>query len=160
DSVLIPLAPTERPLAPPVTGKASVRLVLTFDVEEHSRIEAASGVALDPALEAHCRERLGPPTYWLLDLLAELDIRATFFVVGQPARDPPEVVRAIHRAGHELASHSWAHQRVHTFTPEAFREDTRRSKDVLEQVTGEAVVGYRAPTFSITRPTAWALDVL
>jgi polysaccharide deacetylase family protein (PEP-CTERM system associated) len=150
----------ERPLPPPVTERSPVRLVLSFDVEEHSRIEAASGLTLDPSLEAHCRDRLAPPTYWLLDLLAELDVRATFFVVGQVARDHPEVVRAIHRAGHEVASHSWAHRRVHTFTPEAFREDTRRSKDALEQVTGEAVVGYRAPTFSVTRQTAWALDVL
>jgi polysaccharide deacetylase family protein (PEP-CTERM system associated) len=160
DGVLIPLAPTEWPLAPPVTGRSPLRLVLSFDVEEHSRIEAASGLTLDPDLEAHCRDRLAPPTYWLLDLLAELDVRATFFVVGQVARDHPEVVRAIHCAGHEVASHGWAHRRVHAFTPEAFREDTRRGKDVLEQVTGEAVVGYRAPTFSVTRQTAWALDVL
>ena len=59
-----------------------------------------------------------------------------------------------------MASHGWDHRRVHHFTPETFREDLRRSKDALEQVTGEPVVGYRAPTFSVVRQTAWALDVL
>ena len=59
-----------------------------------------------------------------------------------------------------MASHGWDHQRVVNFTPETFREDVRRSKDVLEQITGQAVMGYRAPTFSIVRQTAWALDVL
>ena len=72
------------------------------------------------------------------------DIKATFFVVGQIAHSDPALVREVHRAGHEVASHGWAHRRVHTQTPEEFREDVRRSKDALEQVTGEAVVGYRA----------------
>src|SRR5207248_1508972 len=98
--------------------------------------------------------------HWLLDELARRDIRATFFVVGQIARDNPALVRAIHRAGHEVGSHSWGHRRVHTQTPRSFREDVRQSKDALEQVTGQAVVGYRAPTFSVVRQTAWALDVL
>src|SRR5437764_868605 len=71
-----------------------------------------------------------------------------------------EVIPPVRRAGHEVGSHSWCHQRVHNLTPRAFREDVRRSKDALEQVTGEAVVGYRAPTFSVVRQTAWALDVL
>src|SRR6185437_13345643 len=64
------------------------------------------------------------------------------------------------QAGHEVASHSWDHQRVHNFTPATFRADVRRSKDALEQVTGEEVVGFRAPTFSIVRPTLWAIDEL
>jgi len=70
------------------------------------------------------------------------------------------LIRAIHAAGHEVASHSWDHRRVHSFTPATFRADVQRSKDALEQVTGEAIVGFRAPTFSIVRPTAWAIDVL
>jgi polysaccharide deacetylase family protein (PEP-CTERM system associated) len=86
--------------------------------------------------------------------------RATFFIVGQIARHQPSLVRAIHQAGHEVASHSWDHRSVRRLTPAAFREDVRQSKDALEQVTGEAVRGYRAPTFSILRKTAWALDVL
>ena len=87
-------------------------------------------------------------------------MRATFFIVGKIAEHNPKLIRDIHDAGHEVASHSWDHRRVHHFTPETFREDLRRSRNALEDLTGEAVVGYRAPTFSITRQTAWALDVL
>src|SRR5262249_18456479 len=70
------------------------------------------------------------------------------------------LVRAIQQAGHEIASHGWDHRRVLAMTPAAFRQDVRQSKDALEQITGEAVLGYRAPTFSIMRATAWALDGL
>src|SRR5438067_4975912 len=143
----------------PASAEAA-QTVLSFDVEEHYRIEAAAGLSVGDGLKAHYRERLCSSTYWLLDRLAEHDIRATFFVVGEIARHSPELVRAIHRAGHEVASHSWDHQRVHRLTPAQFRADVRRSKDALEQVTGERVVGYRAPTFSVVRQTAWALDVL
>jgi polysaccharide deacetylase family protein (PEP-CTERM system associated) len=93
-------------------------------------------------------------------LLGQHDVRATFFVVGQLARRNPALVRSIHRAGHEVASHGWDHRRVLGMSPETFREDVRRSKDALEQVTGEPIMGYRAPTFSIVHRTAWALDVL
>jgi polysaccharide deacetylase family protein (PEP-CTERM system associated) len=137
-----------------------MQIIMSFDVEEHHRIEAAAGLAVDPALKAHYSERLVPSTQWLLDELNCRGIRATFFVVGQIARDHPGLVRAIHRAGHEIGSHSWDHRRVHNLTPSSFREDVRRSKDAIEQVTGEAVLGYRAPTFSIVRQTAWAIDVL
>ena len=139
---------------------ATPTIILSFDVEEHDRIEAVAGLDIDPALKEHCRGRLEPPTRWLLEALDRHGIKATFFIVGQIARERPALVRAIHRAGHEVGSHSWDHRRVHNLTPASFREDVRRSKDALEQVTGQAVVGYRAPTFSIVRQTAWALDVL
>jgi polysaccharide deacetylase family protein (PEP-CTERM system associated) len=136
------------------------QIVISFDLEEHFRIEAAAELELDPTLKAHYRDRLEPSTRWLLEQLEKADVKATFFIVGQIGRDNPALVRAIQRAGHEVASHGWDHQRVVNFTPETFREDVRQSKDALEQVTGQAVVGYRAPTFSIMRQTAWALDVL
>src|SRR5213078_4593766 len=120
----------------------------------------AAGLAVTPSLEAHCCERLDVSTRWLLDLLGEAGVQATFFIVGKIAQKNPDLVRRIARAGHEVASHSWDHRRVHHFTPEQFREDVRLSKDALEQITGEAVAGYRAPTFSIVRQTGWALDVL
>jgi polysaccharide deacetylase family protein (PEP-CTERM system associated) len=134
--------------------------ILSFDVEEHFRIEAASGLTLDPALKACYAERLEPSTRWLLDLLDRHGHRATFFILGEVARHQPELVRAVHRAGHEVASHGWDHRRILAMDHNSFREDVRRSKDALEQVTGEAVVGYRAPTFSVTRRTSWAVDVL
>ena len=129
-------------------------------MEEHYRIEAAAGLEIDPALKDVYRARVGPSTSWLLDQLAEKSIKATFFIVGQIARDNPEIVREIHRAGHEVASHGWDHQRVHNHTPASFLDDIKKSKDALEHVTGEAVVGYRAPTFSVVGRTAWAIDVL
>jgi polysaccharide deacetylase family protein (PEP-CTERM system associated) len=99
-------------------------------------------------------------TRWLLDCLAERDILATFYVVGEIARDRPALVKAMHCAGHEVGSHSWDHRRIHTHTPASFREDVRTSKDAIEQLTGEPVAGYRAPTFSLVGQTAWAVDQL
>lgn len=137
-----------------------MQIVLSFDVEEHFRIEAAAGLTIDPALRAHHCERLEASTSWLLDELARFEVKATFFIVGQIARHNAQLVAAVHRAGHEVASHGWDHRRVHHFTPATFQEDVRKSKDALEQVTGQRVVGYRAPTFSIVQQTAWAIDVL
>jgi polysaccharide deacetylase family protein (PEP-CTERM system associated) len=137
-----------------------MQIILSFDVEEHFRIEAAAGLTTGPGLIIHYRERLDTSTHWLLDQLDETQIKATFFIVGQIARHNPALIRSIACAGHEVASHGWDHQRLHNLTPDSFREDVRRSKDALEQLTGQAVEGYRAPTFSIVRQTAWALDVL
>jgi polysaccharide deacetylase family protein (PEP-CTERM system associated) len=148
-------------MPPPADGEGvGTPIILSFDVEPHHRIEAAAGLALDPASQARYEERLGPSTRRLLDRLDVQEIKATFFVVGQIARSDPGLVRDIHRRGHEVASHSWDHRRLHGLTPGDFRDDVRRSREALEQVTGEAVVGYRAPTFSVVRETAWAIDVL
>ena len=137
-----------------------MQIVLSFDVEEHDRIEVAAGLNIGTALRAHYQERVAVSTRWLLDALAAADVLATFFVVGQLAEKDPGLVRAIRAAGHEVASHGWDHRRVLAMAPRAFREDIRKSKDALEQATGAPVVGYRAPTFSILPATAWALDVL
>ncbi len=139
---------------------ASSRVILSFDVEEHDRIEAAAAVDCPPALKAEYATRMEAATRRLLDQLAAAGAQATFFVVGQIARTHPQLVRDIHAAGHEVASHSHDHRRVHRFTPETFADDLRASKDALEQATGAAVVGFRAPTFSVVRQTAWAVDVL
>lgn len=136
------------------------RIILSFDVEEHYRIEAARGLTISCQQEAHYRQRLDYSTRWLLDQLAARQVQATFFVVGQIAEHNPDLVRAIAEAGHEVASHSWDHRRVHHFTPATFRDDVIRSKDALEQVTCAAVIGFRAPTFSVVRETLWAIDVL
>jgi polysaccharide deacetylase family protein (PEP-CTERM system associated) len=158
------LDPRNQDLPPPGSGSApqteTLQVILSFDVEEHHRIEAAAGLPADPVRNAYYQGRVALATRWLLDALGARGIRATFFIVGQIARDQPDLIRAIHRDGHELASHSWDHRRVLHHTPGTFHEDVRRSKDAIEQVTGVPVVGYRAPTFSIGRQTAWALDVL
>jgi polysaccharide deacetylase family protein (PEP-CTERM system associated) len=151
--------PTSAP-APQPTSALPGPVVLSFDVEEHYRIEAAAHLTVEEAYRQHCCQRLDEVTRWLLGLLAERGVRATFFIVGQIARDNPALVRDIARGGHEVASHGWDHRSVLRCTPETFRADIRQSKDALEQVTGQPVVGYRAPTFSVVRQTAWALDVL
>ncbi|QEL17226.1 XrtA system polysaccharide deacetylase [Limnoglobus roseus] len=134
--------------------------VLSFDVEEHHRIEAAAAVECSSKQMAIYAERMEDRTRMILDLLAAAGVKATFYIVGQIAETHPKLVRDIADAGHEVGSHSYDHRRVHRFTPEQFADDVRVSKDRLEQTTGQPVYGFRAPTFSIVRQTAWAVDVL
>jgi polysaccharide deacetylase family protein (PEP-CTERM system associated) len=141
-------------------GLSSVPVVLSFDVEQHDRIEAAVGLEIDTTLKGDYDERMKRMTQWILEQLAQRNVVATFFILGQIGADDPGLVRGIHEAGHEVASHGWNHRRIHDMNPETFREDVRKSRDALEQACGAEVVGYRAPTFSVVRKTAWALDVL
>jgi polysaccharide deacetylase family protein (PEP-CTERM system associated) len=147
-------------MTPATLDSQEAPIILSFDVEEHHRIEAAAGLTCPPDLQAEYARRMDCCTRWLLDELGEFGIPATFFVLGQIAKSHPDLVRAIHRAGHEVASHGWDHRPAHRLTPDEFREDVRRSVETIEDVTSEAVAGYRAPTFSVTRETAWAIDVL
>jgi polysaccharide deacetylase family protein (PEP-CTERM system associated) len=96
----------------------------------------------------------------LLDLLDEAGARATFFVLGRQAELSREVVREVARRGHEVASHGYSHRFVYRQSPQEFRSELRRSKLLLEEIVGQPVVGYRAPFFSITRDSRWALDIL
>lgn len=99
-------------------------------------------------------------TLRILDLLAEYEVRGTFFVLGWVADQYPDLVRRIADAGHELASHSFWHRLVYELTPDSFREDLRNSKRAIEDAAGVAVTSYRAPSFSITQKSIWSLDVL
>jgi polysaccharide deacetylase family protein (PEP-CTERM system associated) len=96
----------------------------------------------------------------MLELLARHEVRATFFVLGWVAVRFPQIVRDINAAGHELACHSHWHRLVYQQTPEDFRSDLRRAKAAIEDAAGEAISAYRAPSFSITRRSLWALDIL
>jgi polysaccharide deacetylase family protein (PEP-CTERM system associated) len=93
-------------------------------------------------------------------MLDEFHTTATFFILGWVAQNEPDVVRRIAAAGHEIASHGMNHCMLTRMTPEAFREDLQKSKKLFEDLIGRKVIGYRAPTFSIMRNTAWALDLL
>ena len=135
-------------------------VVLSFDVEEHYRIEAAHGLNVPAALAADHAERMERTTRVLLDKLAAAGVRATFYVVGEIARDRPGLVRAIAAAGHEVASHSQKHLRIHRMGRAEFAADCRESKRALEDAAGAGVTGYRAPTFSVTAATDWAIDEL
>jgi polysaccharide deacetylase family protein (PEP-CTERM system associated) len=135
-------------------------VILSFDVEEHYRIEAAAGLTVQDSVRADYARRMEDRTRLILDRLAARSVPATFFVVGEIARSHPGLIRDIAAAGHEIGSHSWDHSRVHRFDPASFRDDLRKSKDALEQAGGKPVTGFRAPTFSVVRETGWAVDVL
>ena len=134
--------------------------ILSFDVEEYFQVQAAAegGVCVEDWPDHTCR--LAEPIDRILALLTEHETTATFFVLGWVARNEPEVVRQIAAAGHEIASHGMNHRMLGEMTPEEFRADLTDSRKLLEDLSGQGIIGYRAPTFSITRETAWALDVL
>ncbi|MFY9572161.1 MAG: XrtA system polysaccharide deacetylase [Blastocatellia bacterium] len=96
----------------------------------------------------------------LLRLLKETETRATFFVLGYVAEQHPEIVREIAAAGHEIGTHGYSHTLIYQQTPELFRRETDRTIKLLEDLTGQQVLGHRAPFFSITRDSLWALEVL
>ena len=104
--------------------------------------------------------RAADNTRRLLDILARSGVRATLFVLAKFAQAFPDLVRQMDAAGHEVAAHTWAHEEVFRKTPQQFLENARRTKDLLEQLTGKPVLGYRAADFSIIRDTLWGLDVL
>jgi len=93
-------------------------------------------------------------------MLDEFGVRATFFVLGWVAHRLPELVKEIHARGHEIACHGYGHELIYSIGPNAFREDIRRSKQLLEDLCGMRVKGYRAPSYSITGKSLWALDIL
>lgn len=106
-------------------------------------------------------EHCGQNVLRLLEGLAEVpDARGTFFVLGKFAVKHPAVVRRIHDAGHEVACHGFGHVVTHCLSPPSFREDVRRAADELARITGCRPLGFRAPVFSITAGTLWALDIV
>jgi polysaccharide deacetylase family protein (PEP-CTERM system associated) len=131
----------------------------TVDVEEYFQVSALSAVAPPESWDRH-PSRVRESTLALADLLEEAGARATMFVLGCVAERQPELVKRLAAAGHEIASHGWAHRRVTSKTPEEFRLAVRRTREVLEDLTGQPVFGYRAPSFSIVPSHEWALDVL
>ncbi|PLX41565.1 MAG: polysaccharide deacetylase family protein [Deltaproteobacteria bacterium] len=132
---------------------------LTVDVEDYFQVAAFEKV-IDPHDWDTYPLRVGDNTRRVLELFARHDVKGTFFILGWVAERLPDLVRQIVAEGHEVASHGYGHQRIMRDSKDAFREDVKRSKAVLEDITGEAVKGYRAPTYSITKETLWALEVL
>jgi polysaccharide deacetylase family protein (PEP-CTERM system associated) len=137
----------------------AVRNALTFDVEEYFHAEAFAGV-VRPDQWSGLPSRVEESTQRLLDLLERTDTRATFFVLGWVAERQPRLVRDIHRRGHEVACHGYAHRLIYRMERRDLQADVRRAKRAVEDAAGAAVAGYRAPTFSIVRESLWALDVL
>ena len=133
--------------------------ILTFDVEEYFQVEAAAG-GINRGQWDSFEKRLAPCVGRILRLLSDYDASATFFVLGWVARHERDVVRTIADAGHEIASHGMNHDMLGRLTPEQFRRELLDSRHLLEDISGRPVIGFRAPTFSITHETAWAIDVL
>lgn len=104
--------------------------------------------------------RVVASTHRILDLLDRHGVGATFFVLGWVARRHPKLVCDIHRAGHEIGSHGYWHRLIYDQTPEEFRKDLRQSRDLLAEIISEPIVAYRAPSFSITQDSRWALEIL
>ena len=131
---------------------------MTVDVEDYFQVSAFEGMAPRHRWDEF-ESRVCANTERLLAIF-EGRVKATFFVLGWVAERHPQLVKTIADAGHEIASHGYAHRLVYDLTREAFRDDVKRSKALLEQATGVAVLGYRAPSFSVTPRSLWALDIL
>jgi len=132
---------------------------LTVDVEDYFQVTAFEK-HIDRDEWPNYGDRIVANTHRILRLLESHEVKGTFFVLGWVAERFPELVRDIHASGHEIGSHSYWHRLIYEQTPQQFREDLRRSRDVLEDATGEAVTAHRAPSFSITERSLWALKIL
>jgi polysaccharide deacetylase family protein (PEP-CTERM system associated) len=132
---------------------------LSIDVEDYFQVSAFEKVS--PPETWNRRElRVERNTEKVLGILAEFSVKGTFFVLGWVAERCPELVKKIAAEGHEVASHGYGHQRVPNQGRGEFRQDVRRSKAILEALTGREVIGYRAPSYSISKETFWAFDEL
>jgi polysaccharide deacetylase family protein (PEP-CTERM system associated) len=132
---------------------------MSVDIEEHFQVGAFESTIARADWGGHA-SRVERNTEAVMALFDEAGVKATFFTLGWVAERCPALIRRIVDAGHELASHGYAHDRVFTFSPEQFRADLRRTRGLLEDAGGVPVRGYRAPSFSIAKDNAWALTVL
>ena len=133
--------------------------MMSVDVEDYFQVSAfAKRISRDDWDSIPCR--VDRSTHRVLDLFAKYDAKATFFTLAWVAERFPELVRRIVDEGHELASHGYDHQRVTDLSPDQFRDDLKKSTDILEQIGGVKLKGYRAPSYSIVEENLWAHDVL
>jgi len=142
-----------RPAEQPIVNAMSV------DVEDYFHVSVFDGIVPRSAWES-MESRVRVNTERLLDIFDEFDVRSTFFVLGWVGERHKDLVLEIARRGHEVASHGYAHRLVYDQTRSAFRDDVKRAKAILEDACGRTVLGYRAPSYSITPRSLWALDVL
>ena len=132
---------------------------MSIDVEDYFHVAALSDV-IRPDQWPSLPGRVEQNTEKLLALFESHGVKATFFVLGWVAERYPQLIRRLADQGHEIASHGYSHQLVYTQSKDVFREETLRSKGLLESITGRPVLGYRAASYSITRESLWALDIL
>lgn len=138
---------------------AGVCNAMSVDIEEFFQVGAFENTIRRedwPQWES----RVVRSTERVLELFADKGISATFFTLGWVAEREPALIRRIVEAGHEIANHGYAHDRVHDLGPEKFRLDIVKARKIIEDASGMPVKGYRAPSFSVSKSNAWALDVL
>jgi polysaccharide deacetylase family protein (PEP-CTERM system associated) len=136
-----------------------MRNVLTIDVEDYYHVSAFEAVVQPQDWEQY-ESRVEKNTDKVLALLADKQVKATFFVLGWVAERYSHLVRRIAAEQHEVACHGYSHRRIYTQTPGVFRSETRKAKRLLEEASGMPIVGYRAASYSITCQSLWALDIL
>ena len=129
---------------------------MSIDVEDWFQVENLRAAVTRESWSS--RElRVEKNTDLILEILAQNKTHATFFVLGWVAEKLPQIVKKLQAGGHEIASHGYGHDLIYNLSRAEFSEDIRRSKTILENITGEKILGYRAPNFSITD---WAIEVL
>lgn len=143
----------------PARRSAPGLAAFSADVEDYFQVEALRRFCPRDRWESF-EDRTVANTDRLLDLLARRNARGTFFVLGWTARRHPDLVRRIAAQGHEVGSHGFDHEMVYNQSPRAFREDVRRARSLLQDLSGQPVVGYRAPSYTIVQRTLWALPIL
>jgi len=139
--------------------RAPILNALTIDVEDYYQVSAFEQVVNRDDWHGY-ESRVVASTGRILRALERAEVRATFFILGYVADQHPDLVRAIQRGGHEIACHGYWHRLIYQQTPAEFRTDIVRARDLLQDIAGVPVTAYRAPSFSITRRSLWALDVL
>ena len=132
---------------------------MTVDVEDYFQVSAFEGVVNKSDWDS-IGLRVGDNTHRLLDLFAQNNVKSTFFTLGWVAQRCPDVIKRIVSEGHELASHGLAHQRATTMSEQELFDDIKQSKEILEDIGGVALKGYRAPSFSINDSNIWVYDIL
>lgn len=146
-------------MTPSAPASGSIVNALTVDVEDYFHVSAFAGLIRPEDWDSY-DSRVVANTERLLALFERHATHATFFVLGWVAERQPALVRRIAEAGHEIASHSYAHQLVYDLTPDQFREDLAKARQAIGDACGRRVVGFRAPSYSVTARSLWALDVL
>ena len=139
--------------------KSPLTHILSVDVEDYFQVEAFAGQVSRESWDSF-PSRVVANTQRVLDLFDTYQAKGTFFFVGWVAARFPHLVREVQLRGHELACHSYWHRTVYSLSEKEFREDTKQAKRVIEDASGVAVKGYRAPSWSITKNCLWALDIL
>jgi polysaccharide deacetylase family protein (PEP-CTERM system associated) len=133
--------------------------VFSVDLEDWFCVQNLSGI-IKREEWLKCQSRVERNTVRILDALSRHQTKGTFFVLGWIAEQYPDLIREVERRGHEIATHGYSHRLLTGMTPDEFRSDLDRSLDVLTRCSSSPVLGFRAPSFSVTRKTWWALEIL